>query len=315
MGEIPSQTLADVNAHGTNDRQGKEAGNEQGDGGGDNGAGGFGNDIIDPLVDITQGKYAEDDGNDRTRIVEYRNGQDACKHKVADLACLGSIHHGGVHQSGGNGNGQILVGLEFFCGRCGNEERQEGKHAAGKHINDLIGIGSIGNHAQSHQTAHQALDHTGTGNGGHDGAEYAGHHIHEPGNKVFLFFRLGRSCDILLQIQHLQGDVVIFMDAGAKHDLQLAFGKLHANDTIQRLDSILLDLAGIFELKAQTGHAMPSVHNIVFAADILDDFCDDFSLFHKGEPPSSVSFFLDCVPKRKSSTCVVTLIYHGKISL
>ena len=33
------------------------------------------------------------------------------------------------------------------------------------------------------------------------------------------------------------------MDAGAKHDLQLAFGKLHANDTIQRLDSILLDLS------------------------------------------------------------------------
>lgn len=29
----PCQTLADVNAHGTNDRQGKEAGNEQGDGG------------------------------------------------------------------------------------------------------------------------------------------------------------------------------------------------------------------------------------------------------------------------------------------
>ena len=105
------------------------------------------------------------------------------------------------------------------------------------------------------------------------------------------------------------------MDAGAKHDLQLAFGKLHANDTIQRLDGVLLDLAGILELKAQTGHAMPSVHNIVFAADILDDFCDDFSLFHKGEPPSSVSFFLDCVPMRKSSTCVVTLIYHGKISL
>ena len=62
------------------------------------------------------------------------------------------------------------------------------------------------------------------------------------------------------------------MDAGAKHDLQLAFGKLHANDTIQRLDGVLLDLAGILELKAQTGHAMPSVHNIVLAADILDDF-------------------------------------------
>lgn len=205
--------------------------------------------------------------------------------------------------------------LNFFCGRCGNEERQEGKHTACQHINDLIGIGSIGNHAQSDKTAHQALDHTGTGNGGHDGAEYAGHHIHEPGNKVLLLFRLGGSGDILLQIQHLQGDVIIFMDAGAKHDLQLAFGKLHANDTIQRLDGVLLDLAGILELKAQTGHAMPSVHNIVFATDILDDLCDDFSLFHKGEPPSSVSFFLDCVPKRKSSTCVVTLIYHGKISL
>lgn len=55
----PCQTFTDVNAHGTNDRQGKEAGNEQGDGGGDNGAGGFGNDIIDPLVDIAQSKYAE----------------------------------------------------------------------------------------------------------------------------------------------------------------------------------------------------------------------------------------------------------------
>lgn len=205
--------------------------------------------------------------------------------------------------------------LNFFCGRCGNEERQEGKHTACQHINDLIGVGGVGYNAQSDKTAHQALDHTGTGNGGHDGAEYAGHHIHEPGNKVFLFLRLGRSCDILLQIQHLQGNVIIFMDAGAKHDLQLAFGKLHANDTIQRLDGVLLDLAGILELKAQTGHAMPSVHNIVLAADILDDLCDDFSLFHKGEPPSSVSFFLDCVPMRKSSTCVVTLIYHGKISL
>ena len=95
--------------------------------GGDNGAGGFGNDIIDPLVDIAQSKYAEDDGNDRTGIVEHRDGQDACKHKVADLACLAASTMVGYIRVAAMAMARYWLVLNFFCGRCGNEERQEGK--------------------------------------------------------------------------------------------------------------------------------------------------------------------------------------------
>lgn len=63
----PCQTFTDIDARRADDSQSKKAGNEQGDGRGDNGAGGFGNDIINkkalghPMVynSLTEVPYEE----------------------------------------------------------------------------------------------------------------------------------------------------------------------------------------------------------------------------------------------------------------
>ena len=241
---------------------------------------GLGHDLVQPLFQRSLHQHDQHDGNGGVGIADKveRDAEEGHRFTSGHKASPRCMAHNACHD-----HTQHWVAAQLLSGGIGQQDGHEGEGCIAKQVQQHIHLTALVNPAEGHPQCQQSLDHTGTGQCGHDGREDAGNKIGDD-IKNFLFasrlvgfgssfciFRLRQQLDhLFIALGYIQTD---------DHLKHTAFGKAFGVAR-QLLNGCAVCFGIIAEFEPQTGLAMVQGVHIFRAAHKTNDvLCDRFILF------------------------------------
>ena len=310
-----AERIAEIDADRANDRKGKDAAGKERQRRREDRPHGLWQHLVNPAVDIAQGPYRQDDGDDIAGIAEDRHRDEAEEQVLRDLLRSSCRCHGRVLHGCSDSDRDKAIRLEDPGCRIGDEERQEREDAARDHVEHDIGIAGIRDGTDCHQACHEALDHASAGNGRHDRPEYARNRIHQGIDDRLLLLSLSTPRIFRNGISH-QGSqfLEIAVDLGADDDLELARPELRSHDLRNLLQCVVVDFALVDDAEPQPGHAVPDIRDIVRPSYCRSYRSGDISVCHRESSLASAAGLLACLPSFLLSDRVALPCRHRIVS-